>query len=402
MATKRFNSRLALLAAHGLALAALATGYYLRGSGREDPELVWKHANAMWSSGRLDDAEAMLARLAKLRAPTVADRLLRAQVAKDRGRLDEAVAALDGVSDHERGAALVWRTRGMLEFERDRAGPAEAASLHALALAPGLAEARRDLINLYTVEWRPQDLAAQFRALAATSALRFEDLYLWCQGRRLDLGPADVAAKLERMLAHDPHDRWVRLALAENLRKLGRLDLAETILAALPLDDADARALRASVALDRGAVDQSDRLLAEGPADQPRLARLRGRLALAKGDPSAAGFYRLALAGDPDDRDTLFGLGQALRLGGKSEEARSYLEAAAARDRLEWLIENARSLSQRDDPGVLRKIGESCQSLGRLHEARAWYRLALAHDPADAGLQKRLFALDAAIAGRTQ
>ena len=44
---------------------------------------------------------------------------------------------------------------------------------------------------------------------------------------------------------------------------------------------------------------------------------------------SAAGYYRTALAACPSDRDSLFRLGQALRLEGKADAARSYLEAAA-------------------------------------------------------------------------
>jgi len=253
------------------------------------------------------------------------------------------------------------------------------------------------LINLYTLQSRQSELRAQFRALAATTDLKFNDLYLWSLGRRLDVGPADLAAKLERMSRNDPDDRLIRLALAENLRRLGRLDEAEAAVAPLPIDDPEARAARARLALDRGAVDAARSLLDEGPPDHPALARLRGRLSLAQGDGTAVSHYRTALSADPHDRDTLFGLGQALRLAGKPDAAQPYLRAARDRDQLESLIENARSLSRREDPRGLRAIGDACRSLGRLHQARAWYRLALSRDPADSDLQKRLFELDASI-----
>ncbi len=260
-----------------------------------------------------------------------------------------------------------------------------------------LADARRDLINLYTLESRWSEIGVQFRALASMNSLSFDELYLWTLGRRLDVGPADLAAKLEPMLRNDPEDRSIRLALAENLRRLGRLDEAEKTVAPLPIDDPEVRAARARLALDRGAVDAARNLLDAGPPDQPALARLRGRLSLAEGDGNAVRHYRAALTGDPDDRDTLFGLGQALRLAGKPDAAQPYLRAARDRDQLESLIENARSLSRRDDARVLQAIGDACRSLARLHQARAWYRLALSRDPADPDLQKRLFDLDTSI-----
>jgi tetratricopeptide (TPR) repeat protein len=204
------------------------------------------------------------------------------------------------------------------------------------------------------------------------------------------------------MLQNDPGDQSARLALAENLRRLGRLADAGTALAPMSADDPEARAARARLAIDRGAVDLAAHLLAEGPPDHPALARLRGRLALARGDASAIGHYRAAMAAEPDDRDSLFGLGQALRLAGQPEAAQPYLQAARDRDRFEWLIENARSLSRRDDPKVLGAIGDSCRSVRHFPEAHAWYRLALSRNPLDGELQKRLFELDKAILGDAQ
>jgi predicted Zn-dependent protease len=361
---------------------------------RDDPDRLWKEAQAAWSSGRLEGAEATLARLARLRPADVPARLLRAEVAWKRGRIDEALATLEGYPSNGPGTALIERTRGLLELQRDRARPAESALLRALSLDPERAEARRDLIDLYSIQSRHADLAAQFEALAARQALSFDDLYLWCLGRRPDAGPAERAEKLEGMVRNDPKDRSSRLALAEDLRRLGRLDAAEAALSPLPAADAEARALRARLTLDRGRADLTALLLADGPSDHPALARLRGRLALARGDASAVAHYRAAMADDPDDRDTLFGLGQALRLAGQPEAASRYLRSARDRDHLEWLIENARSLSRRDDARSLREIGDAYRSVQKLAEARAWYRLALARDPLDQEVQKRFFELE--------
>jgi tetratricopeptide (TPR) repeat protein len=364
-----------------------------------DPDALLKQAHAAWKSGRLAEAESNLAALSDLgRPPSVSERLLRAQVAKDRGRIDLALAALDGVPDSDPNAAMIWQTRGLLEFDRNRAAPAESALLRALVKNPRSVEARRALIDLYVIQGRRDDLGGQFKALARSGALSFDDLYLWCLGRRQDIGPAEMTAKLEQMLKNDHADRISRLALAENHRRLGRLAEAEADLAPLGEADPDARAARVRVAIDRGAVDDAGRLLEEGPADHPGLARLRGQLALARGDVAALDHFRAVLARLPDDRDALFGAGQSLRLAGKSAEGEPYLEAARARDHLEWQIQNARSSFERDDPKVLSALGDACRSVGRLPEAQGWYRLALARDPLAAELQKRLFELDAAIA----
>jgi tetratricopeptide (TPR) repeat protein len=387
----------AVVFAIGVALLALAvTAYHCFSQRETDPRQGFEGARIALAAGRVDEAEGILNRLARRNTPTIAERLLRAEVARQRGRFDQALAALDDFSGSDSESALIWRTRGMLEIERDRARPAEAALLQALALNPTLAEARRDLIKLYTMQSRQAELREQFRALASASTLSFDDLYLWSLGRRLDVGPAELAVKLERMWRNEPDNRFVSLALAENLRRLGRLDEAEKALARLPTHDPDGQAARARIALDRGDVAAASFILESGPPNHTALARLRGRLALARGDAEAVGHYRAALAGDPDDRDTLFGLGQALRLAGQADAAAPYLQSARQRDQLEWQIENARSLAQRDQPQVLRKIGDACRSVNRLHEARAWYRLGLARDPADADLQKRLFQLDPA------
>ncbi len=390
---------LVVLVLAGFAFAAWRKRRPEQQMSQERVEWEVQYAHTSWSSGAHDLAEGVLAELARTKhRVTLPERLLRAQIARERGRMDDAIAALDGVPDSDPDAAIVWQARGLLEFARDRAGPAEAALVHALATNPNLAEARRGLVDLYAIEGRKSDLSSQFRALARITALSFDDLYLWCLGRRQDVGPSEIAAKLEPMVRNDPGNRTLRLALAENERRLGRLDAAEKALAPLNDQDPRTRAARARLAIDRGAVEIADRLLAEGPFDHPALEQLRGRLALGRGDVAAVRHFRAALAQDPDDRDTLFGLGQSLRAAGLAPEAGPYLEAARARDHLDWLIQNARSSREHDDPKVSIAIGDACLALSRLPEAQSWYRLALARDPLAPGVQKRLFDLDAKLA----
>jgi tetratricopeptide (TPR) repeat protein len=370
------------------------------GCAREDPADLAYRAQVNAEAGRLEDAEANLARLARIHPLTVPDRLLRSQIAYDRGRLDEALAAMEGPSEPKRGyeAALLAARRGMLEWERRRFRAAEAQLNRALVLDPTRAEARRKLIDLYALQGRAADIAAQARAMAEAGTLEFLYLYAWTLGQREGLNPAERAQWLEGAIANDPEDRASRLALADCLRGLGRLDQADAALDPLPKSDPEVRALRARVALDRGDVDQAEALAATDPGadDHPALARFRGQLALTRGDaPAAARHFRLALEADPEDRDAQFGLGQALSLAGDPEAARSYIRAASDYDRLGWLVRGARPKARRNDPAVLREIGAACLALGRRDQARAWYRLGLSIAPDHAGLKDALAHLEA-------
>ena len=365
-----------------------------------DPKALREQARADWTAGRLDEAERGLARLADLRPPDLQERLLRAQVARQRGRVDEAVEFLGdaGPDAPAAEAAVVASTRGTLELARHRFRDAEAALALAVDLDPSRAEARRELVNLYALQNRQADLSNQFRALAQADGepLSFADLYLWTLGRREDAGPAELAETLGKATTADPGDRASRLALAENLRRLGRLNEARIVLGLFAPGDADAKAALARLALDRGDAAAAERLLTlTGARPHPASARLLGRIALARGDAvSAERAFRAAVEAEPDDRDGGAGLAQALRLAGKAGDAVDLARYVRDRDRLEWLVQNARPAARRDDPATLRAVGDVCRDLGRTALARAWYRLALSKNPLDVDLQKSLFRLD--------
>ena len=379
-----------------LGLLAVAAG---PGCRREDPAELSYRARTDFARGRLADAEADFTRLARVRRLTVPERLLRAEVARQRGRLDEAAAVLEDPQNPKKGpeAAQLAARRGELEMERRRLRAAEAALTRALDLDPGLVDARRRLIWLYAQQGRSAEIAAQARALARSTPLSFFDLSVWTLAHRESLDQAERAELLGRAVERDAGDRASRLALAECLRRLGRLDQADSTLRVLPETDPDARAARARVALDRGELARVEVLLGtDTPGEvHPALARLRGRLALVRGDArSAIGHFRAALKAAPEDRDSQFGLGQALRLAGEPEAARPYAEAAGAHDRLEWLVQGARPPDRRSNPALLQSIAAACLALGRRDEARGWYQLALRHDPSNAALQQAVSRLE--------
>ena len=135
------------------------------------------------------------------------------------------------------------------------------------------------------------------------------------------------------------------------------------------------------------------RLLAEGPADHAGLARLRGRMALARRDiPAAVAHFRASLAAEPDHRDGLLGLIQAYRMAGEEDTAGPLQEEVNRHDALVNLLQRAASSpARRGDPRLLHDLGAACEALGLVPEARAWYGLAIARDPTSPEAQAALY-----------
>jgi Flp pilus assembly protein TadD len=140
--------------------------------------------------------------------------------------------------------------------------------------------------------------------------------------------------------------------------------------------------IRVRLAIDRGDFARARTLAGQGPGDHSRLNALRGRLALLAGDArQAAAFLRAALRGDPQDRDTIHGLGAALqRLGDPA--AKEFLQAASRHDQIKRLVVECGN-SRRIDIKVFSQLGAICESLGQLEQARVWYQVALGWDPLD-------------------
>jgi tetratricopeptide (TPR) repeat protein len=364
---------------------------------RPDAEGLRRKAGDAVAEGRWADAEAALAALARQRAPTAEDRILRARVATARGRPEEALGELGGVGEGE-GRALAAGARvmaGEIEARRHRLRSAEAYLQEALRLDPGRDQALRELIYVYGTQRRLHDLDAQFRALAGRMPLAFDQLFLWCMARGgTDWRPQGGLEELRKAVKADPEDRWSRLALAEDERRDGHFDRALATLAPLPDSDPDARAVRVRIAMDQADEPGVRALLAGGPADHPGLCRLRGRLALARKDGAeAVRHFRVALAADPDDPDVLLGLANALRLVGDQAGGDRHQKAARLRGELATLLQRASLPGGRDDIDLIRQLGAACEAVDRDAEARGWYALIIRRDPLDAGAQRALFRL---------
>ena len=173
------------------------------------------------------------------------------------------------------------------------------------------------------------------------------------------------------------------------------LDDAETAIAPLPDSDLDALAIRVMLAIDRHQDEKAEQLLVSVPAGDPTLAKLRGRLALARRDaPSAVRCFQLAYTHAPDDRDALLGLANALTMIGDGKSAAPLREVAKNFELINSLVQRAAMPGERQNPRLLRDLGAACAVAGRDPEARGWYRLAIARDPLDIESQQALFQID--------
>jgi tetratricopeptide (TPR) repeat protein len=359
---------------------------------RVDPHRLRERAASAVKAERYDEAEAALARLDQKRA---LDWILQSKVDRALSRPEAALAALRHIPDSDPLAPLARYSEGHIAlFDLHRAQVAEAALRRAVQLDPKSDEARQKLCQLYYILSLKAEFAAQFRAREAMGQVSFDHVYRACVIIRSGDETRQIIEKLREFVAADPSDRRSRLALANELRKLNRMEEAQEaqeLLAALPEGDPQARAVRASLALDRGDLKATQAILAQGPAGDLDLAPLRGRLALARRDAQTAiREYQLAIAGRPDQRDILFGLGRALRMAGEHRAAEPYLKAAADLDSLQLLIKNLFSTAAASDPDLLHKLGAACEAVCRYPEARAWYGLALTQNPSAAKSREAL------------
>ncbi len=377
-------------------ILAILPGLWYFGFGRsEDPDAIWQAGEADLSAGRIDLAEAAANRLSRLREPTPLDCMLRAQLDIAHGRAEEAVAGLMRVPDEHPMAAQAHLMAGQVELRRHRARFAEQYFRKALQLNPKLVQAHRELIYILGHQLRRTELNAEFLALSQLTELTFDNVFHWCLMRTALWEPSTALEELLLFVETDPEDRWSRLAIADNYRRMGLIDDAATAIAPLPDSDLDALAIRVMLAIDRHQDDKAEQLLASGPAGDPTLAKLRGRLALARRDaPSGLRCFQVAYAHAPNDRDALLGLVNALTMIGDDKSAAPLRETAKNFELLNSLVQRAAIPNERENPRLLRDLGAACAAAGRDPEARGWYRLAIARDPLDIESQQALFQID--------
>lgn len=374
-------------------VAGLVAGW--RGFHRAaDPDRLWADAERAFLAGHRDRARAALATLARLRPTTGLDRLLAAQVATADGRFDDALAEIGQISDAHPMAAQALLLAGRIERQRRRIRKAETAFRRALAIKPGLVDARKELIYILGIQSRRREVDAEFRALARQTTLTHHDLFTWALTHFTHWNP-DIVEDLDGFIKADPEDRDSRLAVVELLLERPEVEsYIARILDPLPATDGDARALRIELAFNLGRYDEAERLLAAAPEDHPRIARLRGAMALQRRDLDAAiRHFRAALSAEPYDRVSPMHLAQALRLKGDIAAAESLMDRVRKLNHLYNLIVRVRSPRRENRASDLAELGNACADAGLVDEARGWYSLAIGVNPLDGAAQQALHRL---------
>jgi tetratricopeptide (TPR) repeat protein len=356
--------------------------------------VLWAQAQEDLAVGRFDRVAEAVDRLGRLRRPTPRDWFLRAQLAVMLNRPEEALDDAARVPDSDPIAPSARLLAGQVELRRNRLRFAEGMLQAAIGLDPALVQPHRELIYIYGLQLRRAEVNAEFLACSALKDLTFQEVHQWCFLRTESWNPYTAASILAKCVAADPGDRPSRLALAENDRRMGLLDEAESALEGLSEDDHEARAALARIAFDRQEDERAERLLAAGPADDPSLALMRGRMALARGESTLAlHYFRIAYAADPDRRETLSGLIAALLRTGDQAAAAELRELAARREKLGSLTQRSAMDRAEDAPDLPRELGAACAAIHRDPEAIAWYKLAIARNPLDSESQRALWRL---------
>ena len=320
--------------------------------------------------------------------------MLRAQVALAEHDAAGSLAALERIDDGHAIAPQAHLLAGRILRQARCIKKAEASFRKAIALKPGLIEAHKELIYILGIQSRRAEVDAEFRALARLVPLNHHDLFTWALTHFTHWNP-DIVQDLDGFIRADPTDRLSRLAVVELLLERPEIEEYVTkILAPLPNSDPDALALRINLAFNLGRVDQAEALLASAPDDHPRIARLRGELALRRRDLDAAILYfKQALSAEPYDRVSPMLLARALKLRGDAAEADAYLERVARLNVIYNLVVRVKSEKKANQPGDVAELGRACEQAGLTDEARAWYSLAITMDPLDRRSQAALYQL---------
>ncbi|WP_165245402.1 tetratricopeptide repeat protein [Paludisphaera soli] len=379
--------------------AAVALGW--KASRPPDRALLLARAQADFQAGRLDEAAAALERLAAVRPPSPMEHMARAQVAEARGRADDALAEAAAIFDDPNLGGLARLLSGRVEVARHRLRAAEAHFRKAAEALPREPQPYEELAYILNLQHRWDEFDRAMLAVSDRGGLTFEKVLHWGKARHATWSPREDCLTLAKCVEADPDDRASRLVLAEGLRRMNQVQEAKTVLASLPDSDSEALALRVMLALEGEDDDEAERLLRSAPPDEPSLAPARGRFALKRGDvEGAVRAYRRAVEAAPHDRGSLQGLGTALRLAGDPDGAARAFEAADRHDAITPLILRAATPEGRTDPTLPARLADACAAAGRVPEAVAWSRLALANNPLDREAQQAVFRLERRIVPR--
>jgi tetratricopeptide (TPR) repeat protein len=370
----------------------LAATFWLAGGARTDPDRLWADAERAFLAGNWPSARATLRKIEKSRPKSALDWVLESQLDTAEGHFAQAFAGLAQVPDDHPIAPQAHLLAGRLHRQLHCVRKAEAEFRHALRLKPGLIEAHRELIYVLGIQSRRREIDAEFHALSRLAPLTHHDLFTWALTHFTHWNP-DIVADLDAFIKADPEDRFSRLAVVELI--LERPDVESyiaRILEPLSNSDLDALALRITLAFNLGRIDEAEKLLAmASDRDHPRIARIRGEIALRRRDlDQAIKFFQQALSTEPYDRVSPMQLALAFQLKGDTAAADAILDRVKPLNRVYNLIIRVKSPKSENQITDLAELGRACEEAGLSEEAKGWYQLAITLNPLDSNAQKGL------------
>jgi tetratricopeptide (TPR) repeat protein len=381
--------------------ACLAVGLVLAGRRALRPAPSLARLGPLTRAGQFNEALACVEAYLQAYPLDVRARLAAAELELERPdpRPDLALNQLGRVVTGDRRLAAAARfDKGKAAYLQKDYDRAEACWLKALELDPQIPEVTWALLDLYYMEGRVDDARRLALRQYEIEPDRHDRARMLLELVRQDvepLAPASVVNRFDPAVRRRPGQFRASVALGLALVRSGRPDQGiaalrevvrrrpddpEAIDALLTgLDDADRPE---EVAAEVGR-------LSPALADDPRVARHRGRAAQARRDwAAAARAYRRAWEYRPHDLEVLFRLDLASRNAGTGDEGREGLKklAQAAKTAEPGLYAEAngkKDFGTVPDLGLYRRLAANRERLGRRDEARAWHLLILRDFPDD-------------------
>jgi tetratricopeptide (TPR) repeat protein len=370
-----------------VALAVIPLGIWGRGVAREQN---WQAIQEAVAHQRWAELEARLRSWLNADPEDGNAWTLLGDLLSDRGRADEARAALRRVRESDAAWSEAQRLLGEIAVKRQEAAEAERAFRAAAARDRRAVSPRRRLVYLLSLELRPsetRDVLWQLYGITRDPQYIVDAVHtLWMDATEVGKSDRDLEAFLDRT----PDDPWLRRAWGLSLLVRGRpADALPHLKAAAEAlgNDPLGRFALAECRMTLGQFDGDLTILGprpDRPVDAARWWVLRSRLEDAQGQAGAAvESLRAAVAANPDDREAHYRLGQALVRCGDPIGAKVHLDRAEGlRLRLNTLKnQNEHILDEGTSTDALEALGQLCRDAGLPGEARVWFEQALRRDP---------------------
>jgi cytochrome c-type biogenesis protein CcmH/NrfG len=314
--------------------------------------------------------------------------LLRGQLARESGNLDQALASWQRVPDvPEADGSKARYLEGALHIDKGEARKGERLLLRSVELNASYLPPRELLLQLYVLQQRPADIRQQLLALREYRPWPMEELLLFSLARN-EIENADASQpRLEKFVADDPDDIPSRLALAKCQATQGHDDEAVDLLrSGLQRQPKDSRlaGLLAELLLHRSDQPAAAAVLAQANLDENAdliLFRSLGTYAADIHDWDRAKTYlERATARDPYDLASAYRLGLVLEAQGRAEEGSRYLVRAKWLDQLATNLELfavKRHQERVEAARIAVEIARLLSELDRPVEAVLWVKTAL-------------------------